>query len=214
MIKTILFSAYVFITSIAVVSAQQFSLDDIYESKIKDAYGITDVPLPPGKWKIFDLEVVGTVDTGDFFVYASFMPANISDQERRYNDTVNINLFGSSSEETDYRKSYFICDQNWFAGSDIMKIDKRPDGTFEEKCGVNLADPSVNVGQVFGNTAMNYQYTLCEESCVELFYSFEGDNYKHDRENFIEIGNKIFSNVESAIAGQSSSLSFISDYKN
>ena len=96
MIKTILFSAYIFITSIAVVSAQQFSLDDTYESKIKDAYGITDVPLPPGKWKIFDLEVVGTVDTGDFFVYASFMPANISDQERRYNDTVNINLFGSS----------------------------------------------------------------------------------------------------------------------
>ena len=42
------------------------------------------------------------------------------------------------------------------------------------------------------NTAMNYQYTLCEESCVELFYSFEGDNYKHDRENFIEIGNNIF----------------------
>jgi len=95
-----------------------------------------------------------------------------------------------------------------------MKIDKRPDGTFEEKCGVNLADPSVNVGQVFGNTAMNYQYTLCEESCIELFYSFEGDNYKHSRENFIEVGNKIFSNFENAIAGKSSSLSFISDYKN
>ena len=127
---------------------------------------------------------------------------------------VNINLFGSSSEETDYRKSYFICEQDFFAGSDIMKIDKRPDGTFEEKCGVNLADPSVNVGQVFGNTAMNYQYTLCEESCVELFYSFEKENYKHDRKNFIEFGNKIFSNVESAIAGKSSSLSFISNYKN
>ena len=109
MIKTILFSVYFFISSIIFVSAQQLNYDETYDTEIKDAYGLLDVPLPPGEWKLFDLEEVGSVSSGDFFVYASLMPANISDQERRYNDTLAVNLFGSYSEETDYRKSYFIC---------------------------------------------------------------------------------------------------------
>ena len=97
MIKTILFSVYFFISSIIFVSAQQLNYDETYNTEIKDAYGLLDVPLPPGEWKLFDLEEVGSVSSGDFFVYASLMPANISDQERRYNDTLAVNLFGSSS---------------------------------------------------------------------------------------------------------------------
>tara|TARA_B100001175_G_C19233454_1_gene506411 strand:+ start:53 stop:697 length:645 start_codon:yes stop_codon:yes gene_type:complete len=214
MIKTILFSVYFFISSIIFVSAQQLKYDETYNTEIKDAYGLLDVPLPPGEWKLFDLEEVGSVSSGDFFVYASLMPANISDQERRYNDTLAVNLFGSSSEETDYRKSYFICQQDWMAGADIIKIEKNPDGTFMEKCGVNFADPTVNVGQVFGGQGMSYHYTSCADSCIELWYNLDSANYKHDKDNFIELGNKIFASVESAIAGDPSSLSFTSDYKN
>jgi len=48
----------------------------------------------------------------------------------------------------------------------------------------------------------------------ELWYNLDSANYKHDKDNFIELGNKIFASVESAIAGDPSSLSFTSDYKN
>ena len=213
MIRTIIFSIYIFISLIIVVSAQQLYLDDTYESPIQNAYGLGDILLPPGKWKVFDLEEVGTVDSGDFFVYASLMPANVSEAERRYNDVVNVNLFGSNSEETKYRKSFFICEGSWFNNSDIMKIDRRPDGTFEETCAVNLADPTVNIDDI-GGDVLQYQITECSESCIELFYTLNADNYKNDKENFVEIGNSIFQNVRNVAAGKPGSLSFISDYKN
>ena len=213
MIKSIIFSIYIFISSIIVVSAQQLNLDDTYESSIQNAYGLTDVPLPPGKWKVYDLEEVGTVDSGDFFVYASLMPANVSEAERRYNDDVSVNLFGPNSEETEYRKSFFVCEGGWFNNYDIMKIDKRPDGTFEESCAVNLADPTVNTADV-GNDIMQYHITECSDSCIEFFYTLNADNYRNDKESFVEIGNSIFQNVRNITAGKPGSLSFISDYKN
>ena len=213
MIKAIIFSIYIFISSIIVVSAQQINFDNTYETSIQNAYGLTDVPLPPGKWKVYDLEEVGTVDSGDFFVYASLMPANVSEAERRYNDDVSVNLFGPNSEETEYRKSFFVCEGGWFNNSDIMKIDKRPDGTFEESCAVNLADPTVNTADV-GNDIMQYHITECSESCIEFFYTLNADNYKNDKESFVEIGNNIFQNVRNITAGNPGSLSFISDYKN
>ena len=49
---------------------------------------------------------------------------------------------------------------------------------------------------------------------IELFYTLNADNYKNDKENFVEIGNSIFQNVRNVAAGKPGSLSFISDYKN
>lgn len=212
MFKTIIFSIYIFVCSIVLVSAQQFNFDETYESTIKDAYGLVDVPLPPGKWKVYDLEEVGTVSSGNFFVYASLMPDTANDDTRRYNDDVSINLFGRNSEETDYRKSFFVCEGGWYLNSDIMKIDRRPDGTFSELCAVNLADPTVNEADV-GNDIMQYHITECSDSCIELFYTLYAENYHHDKESFIEMGNNIFQNVSSVISGSSGSLSFISNFK-
>ena len=55
----------------ATLFATEFNELSFYEGKVEKAYNQTDLPMLPGKWKIFDMEKSGSVPSGNFYVYAT-----------------------------------------------------------------------------------------------------------------------------------------------
>jgi len=187
------------------VNAQEFNDLETYSGSIAGAYNIANLPLLPGNWKVDDLEKSGSVQSGNFYVYATLVPSDVDEDVRRYNDIITYALLGSKSEETSYRKTFFGCEGGFNAqeGS-IVNINTRGSGNFEETCAVDQPD--------FGN--MNFFFTDCSNVCVEVGINLEREKYKNDRKSFEAMTTQIFETIRKTVGGQSVSMDFMSNYVN
>ena len=185
-------------------SSAELNEVEIYEGTIKGAYSVTNLPLLPGNWKVDDLEKSGSINSGNFYVYATMIPATADDATRRYNDIIFYAILGSKSEETSYRKTFYGCEGGFYSleGS-IVKIDSRGSGNFEEYCNVHQTE-----FQTF-----NYFFTDCSDVCVEVGINLDTNNYKNDRKSFEEITELLSENVRKIVKSGNGSLDFINDYK-
>ena len=185
-------------------SSAELNEVEIYEGTIKGAYSVTNLPLLPGNWKVDDLEKSGSINSGNFYVYATMIPASADDATRRYNDIIFYAILGSKSEETSYRKTFYGCEGGFYSleGS-IVKIDSRGSGNFEEYCNVHQTE-----FQTF-----NYFFTDCSDVCVEVGINLDTNNYKNDRKSFEEITELLSENVRKIVRSGNGSLDFLSDYK-
>ena len=177
---------------------------EIYEGTIKGAYSVTNLPLLPGNWKVDDLEKSGSINSGNFYVYATMIPAEADDATRRYNDIIFYAILGSKSEETSYRKTFYGCEGGFYSleGS-IIKIDSRGSGNFEEYCNVHQTE-----FQTF-----NYFFTDCSDVCVEVGINLDTNNYKNDQKSFKEITELLSENVRKIVRSGNGSLDFLNDYR-
>ena len=177
---------------------------EIYEGTIKGAYSVTNLPLLPGNWKVDELEKSGSINSGNFYVYATMIPSTADDATRRYNDIIFYAILGSKSEETSYRKTFYGCEGGFYSleGS-IVKIDSRGSGNFEEYCNVHQTE-----FQTF-----NYFFTDCSDVCVEVGINLDTNNYKDDRKSFEEITELLSENVRKIVRSGNGSLDFLSDYR-
>jgi len=185
-------------------SSAELNEVEIYEGTIKGAYSVTNLPLLPGNWKVDDLEKSGSINSGNFYVYATMIPATADDATRRYNDIIFYAILGSKSEETSYRKTFYGCEGGFYSleGS-IIKIDSRGSGNFEEYCNVHQTE-----FQTF-----NYFFTDCSDVCVEVGINLDTNNYKNDRKSFEEITELLSENVRKIVRSGNGSLDFLNDYK-
>ena len=185
-------------------SSAELNEVEIYEGTIKGAYSVTNLPLLPGNWKVDDLEKSGSINSGNFYVYATMIPATADDATRRYNDIIFYAILGSKSEETSYRKTFYGCEGGFYSleGS-IIKIDSRGSGNFEEYCNVHQTE-----FQTF-----NYFFTDCSDVCVEVGINLDTNNYKDDRKSFEEITELLSENVRKIVRSGNGSLDFLADYK-
>ena len=185
-------------------SSAELNEVEIYEGTIKGAYSVTNLPLLPGNWKVDDLEKSGSINSGNFYVYATMIPATADDATRRYNDIIFYAILGSKSEETSYRKTFYGCEGGFYSleGS-IIKIDSRGSGNFEEYCNVHQTE-----FQTF-----NYFFTDCSDVCVEVGINLDTNNYKNDRKSFEEITELLSENVRNIVRSGNGSLDFLADYK-
>ena len=185
-------------------SSAELNEVEIYEGTIKGAYSVTNLPLLPGNWKVDDLEKSGSINSGNFYVYATMIPATADDATRRYNDIIFYAILGSKSEETSYRKTFYGCEGGFYSleGS-IIKIDSRGSGNFEEYCNVHQTE-----FQTF-----NYFFTDCSDVCVEVGINLDTNNYKNDRKSFEEITELLSENVRKIVRSGNGSLDFLSDYR-
>ena len=177
---------------------------EIYEGTIKGAYSVTNLPLLPGNWKVDDLEKSGSINSGNFYVYATMIPATADDATRRYNDIIFYAILGSKSEETSYRKTFYGCEGGFYSleGS-IIKIDSRGSGNFEEYCNVHQTEFQ----------SFNYFFTDCSDVCVEVGINLDTNNYKNDRKSFEEITELLSENVRKIVRSGNGSLDFLNDYR-
>ena len=185
-------------------SSAELNEVEIYEGTIKGAYSVTNLPLLPGNWKVDDLEKSGSINSGNFYVYATMIPAEADDATRRYNDIIFYAILGSKSEETSYRKTFYGCEGGFYSleGS-IIKIDSRGSGNFEEYCNVHQTE-----FQTF-----NYFFTDCSDVCVEVGINLDTNNYKNDRKSFEEITELLSENVRKIVRSGNGSLDFLNDYR-
>ena len=185
-------------------SSAELNEVEIYEGTIKGAYSVTNLPLLPGNWKVDDLEKSGSINSGNFYVYATMIPATADDATRRYNDIIFYAILGSKSEETSYRKTFYGCEGGFYSleGS-IVKIDSRGSGNFEEYCNVHQTE-----FQTF-----NYFFTDCSDVCVEVGINLDTNNYKVDRKSFEEITELLSENVRKIVRSGNGSLDFLNDYR-
>ena len=185
-------------------SSAELNEVEIYEGTIKGAYSVTNLPLLPGNWKVDDLEKSGSINSGNFYVYATMIPATADDATRRYNDIIFYAILGSKSEETSYRKTFYGCEGGFYSleGS-IVKIDSRGSGNFEEYCNVHQTE-----FQTF-----NYFFTDCSDVCVEVGINLDTNNYKSDRKSFEEITELLSENVRKIVRSGNGSLDFLNDYR-
>ena len=194
------------LTTFITFSASSAELNEveIYEGTIKGAYSVTNLPLLPGNWKVDDLEKSGSINSGNFYVYATMIPATADDATRRYNDIIFYAILGSKSEETSYRKTFYGCEGGFYSleGS-IIKIDSRGSGNFEEYCNVHQTE-----FQTF-----NYFFTDCSDVCVEVGINLDTNNYKNDRKSFEEITELLSENVRKIVRSGNGSLDFLNDYR-
>ena len=194
------------LTTFITFSASSAELNEveIYEGTIKGAYSVTNLPLLPGNWKVDDLEKSGSINSGNFYVYATMIPAESNDATRRYNDIIFYAILGSKSEETSYRKTFYGCEGGFYSleGS-IIKIDSRGSGNFEEYCNVHQTE-----FQTF-----NYFFTDCSDVCVEVGINLDTNNYKNDRKSFEEITELLSENVRKIVRSGNGSLDFLNDYR-
>ena len=194
------------LTTFITFSASSAELNEveIYEGTIKGAYSVTNLPLLPGNWKVDDLEKSGSINSGNFYVYATMIPATADDATRRYNDIIFYAILGSKSEETSYRKTFYGCEGGFYSleGS-IVKIDSRGSGNFEEYCNVHQTE-----FQTF-----NYFFTDCSGVCVEVGINLDTNNYKNDRKSFEEITELLSENVRKIVRSGNGSLDFLNDYR-
>ena len=63
-------------------SSAELNEVEIYEGTIKGAYSVTNLPLLPGNWKVDDLEKSGSINSGNFYVYVTMIPAGADDATR------------------------------------------------------------------------------------------------------------------------------------
>ena len=185
-------------------SSAELNEVEIYEGTIKGAYSVTNLPLLPGNWKVDDLEKSGSINSGNFYVYATMIPAEADDATRRYNDIIFYAILGSKSEETSYRKTFYGCEGGFYSleGS-IIKIDSRGSGNFEEYCNVHQTE-----FQTF-----NYFFTDCSDVCVEVGINLDTNNYKNDQKSFKEITELLSENVRKIVRSGNGSLDFLNDYR-
>ena len=177
---------------------------EIYEDSIKGVYSVTNLPLLPGAWKVDDIEKSGSVNSGNFYVYVTMIPADANDATRRYNDIIFYAILGSKSEETSYRKTFYGCEGGLYSleGS-IIQIDSRGSANFEEYCNAHQTEFQ----------SFNFFYTDCSDVCVEVGINLDTNNYKNDRKSFEEITEKLSENVRKIVKSGNGSLEFINDYK-
>ena len=177
---------------------------EIYEGTIKGAYSVTNLPLLPGNWKVDDLEKSGSINSGNFYVYVTMIPAGADDATRRYNDIIFYAILGSKSEETSYRKTFYGCEGGFYSleGS-IIKIDSRGSGNFEEYCNAHQTEFQ----------SFNYFFTDCSDVCVEVGINLDTNNYKNDRKSFEEITELLSENVRKIVRSGNGSLDFLDDYR-
>lgn len=185
-------------------SSAELNEVEIYEGTIKGAYSVTNLPLLPGNWKVDDLEKSGSINSGNFYVYATMIPATADDATRRYNDIIFYAILGSKSEETSYRKTFYGCEGGFYSleGS-IIKIDSRGSGNFEEYCNVHQTEFQ----------SFNYFFTDCSDVCVEVGINLDTNNYKNDRKSFEEITELLSENVRKIVRSGNGSLDFLNDYR-
>ena len=62
--------------------AQEFNELETYSGNIKGAYGVTNLPLLPGEWKVDDLEKSGSISSGNFYVYVTMVPSEVDETTR------------------------------------------------------------------------------------------------------------------------------------
>ena len=194
------------LTTFITFSASSAELNEveIYEGTIKGAYSVTNLPLLPGNWKVDDLEKSGSINSGNFYVYATMIPATADDATRRYNDIIFYAILGSKSEETSYRKTFYGCEGGFYSleGS-IIKIDSRGSGNFEEYCNVHQTEFQ----------SFNYFFTYSSDVCVEVGINLDTNSYKNDRKSFEEITELLSENVRKIVRSGNGSLDFLNDYK-
>ena len=185
-------------------SSAELNEVEIYDGTIKGAYSVTNLPLLPGNWKVDDLEKSGSINSGNFYVYVTMIPAEADDATRRYNDIIFYAILGSKSEETSYRKTFYGCEGGFYSleGS-IIKIDSRGSGNFEEYCNAHQTEFE----------SFNYFFTDCSDVCVEVGINLDTNSYKNDRKSFEEITELLSENVRKIVRSGNGSLDFLNDYR-
>ncbi len=188
------------------VNAQEFNNLETYSGSINGAYGVTNLPLLPGKWKVDDMEKSGSISSGNFYVYATMIPAEADEISRRYNDIIFYAILGSKSEETEYRKTFFGCEGGGYETFEdaVINIDTRGSGNFEEYCMVDQSD--------FGN--INFFYTDCSDICVEVGMNLDRESYKNDLSSIKQMAKLLVENTRKTLNSENGSFDFINDYKN
>ena len=188
------------------VNAQEFNNLETYSGSINGAYGVTNLPLLPGKWKVDDLEKSGSISSGNFYVYATMIPAEADEISRRYNDIIFYAILGSKSEETEYRKTFFGCEGGGYETFEdaVINIETRGSGNFEEYCMVDQSD--------FGN--INFFYTDCSDICVEVGMNLDRESYKNDLSSIKQMAKLLVENTRKTLNSENGSFDFINDYKN
>ena len=203
LIKTIVAGLIATLITFSASSAELNEVE-IYEGTIKGAYSVTNLPLLPGNWKVDDIEKSGSINSGNFYVYVTMIPATADDATRRYNDIIFYAILGSKSEETSYRKTFYGCEGGFYSleGS-IIKIDSRGSGNFEEYCNVHQTEFQ----------SFNYFFTDCSDVCVEVGINLDTNNYKNDLKSFEEITDLLSENVRKIVRSGNGSLDFLNDYR-
>ena len=186
--------------------AQEFNELETYTGNIKGAYGVTNLPLLPGQWKVDDLEKSGSISSGNFYVYATMVPSDVDEITRRYNDIIFYAILGSKSEETEYRKTFFGCEGGGYETFEdaVINIDTRGSGNFEEYCMVDQSD--------FGN--INFFYTDCSDICVEVGVNLDRESYKNDVSSIQQMAALLVENTRKTLNSSDGSFEFIESFKN
>ena len=186
--------------------AQEFNELETYSGNIKGAYGVTNLPLLPGEWKVDDLEKSGSISSWNFYVYATMVPSDVDEITRRYNDIIFYAILGSKSEETEYRKTFFGCEGGGYETFEdaVINIDTRGSGNFEEYCMVDQSD--------FGN--INFFYTDCSDICVEVGINLDRESYKNDVSSIQQMAALLVENTRKTLNSSDGSFEFIESFKN
>ena len=186
--------------------AQEFNELETYSGNIKGAYGVTNLPLLPGQWKVDDLEKSGSISSGNFYVYATMVPSDVDEITRRYNDIIFYAILGSKSEETEYRKTFFGCEGGGYETFEdaVINIESRGSGNFEEYCMVDQSD--------FGN--INFFYTDCSDICVEVGVNLDRESYKNDVSSIQQMAALLVENTRKTLNSSDGSFEFIESFKN
>ena len=186
--------------------ALEFNELETYSGNIKGAYGVTNLPLLPGQWKVDDLEKSGSISSGNFYVYATMVPSDVDEITRRYNDIIFYAILGSKSEETEYRKTFFGCEGGGYETFEdaVINIDTRGSGNFEEYCMVDQSD--------FGN--INFFYTDCSDICVEVGINLDRESYKNDVSSIQQMAALLVENTRKTLNSSDGSFEFIESFKN
>ena len=186
--------------------ALEFNELETYSGNIKGAYGVTNLPLLPGEWKVDDLEKSGSISSGNFYVYATMVPSDVDEITRRYNDIIFYAILGSKSEETEYRKTFFGCEGGGYETFEdaVINIDTRGSGNFEEYCMVDQSD--------FGN--INFFYTDCSDICVEVGINLDRESYKNDVSSIQQMAALLVENTRKTLNSSDGSFEFIESFKN
>ena len=186
--------------------AQEFNELETYSGNIEGAYGVTNLPLLPGQWKVDDLEKSGSISSGNFYVYATMVPSDVDEITRRYNDIIFYAILGSKSEETEYRKTFFGCEGGGYETFEdaVINIDTRGSGNFEEYCMVDQSD--------FNN--INFFYTDCSDICVEVGINLDRESYKNDVSSIQQMAALLVENTRKTLNSSDGSFEFIENFKN
>ena len=209
--KLITLTSIAFFALVSFAVATEFNTNSIYSGKVERAYNQADIPLLPGDWKVFDLEKSGSVPSGNFYVYATFVPSGLgSNENAAFADGINYAVLGANFEETDYRKTFDGCDAGFYTSSvtKTCNIDYRGLGNFEETCSALAA-----TGTAF-NASHQFYYADCNEICVEVNFALFTENYTNLTDaNFGELSENMFNAIRSTVTGNNATFDFLENYR-